>query len=93
MNSSDLKKRLPRCNWTTEELALLIEMRADNKTHAQIANKLGKNKRTIHNFLSKNAKKLGLDMQQREDALSDKEWLGCVPYLHWTITKDWRIRT
>ena len=86
---AEINEQLPRSTWTKEEVNVLIQMRSKNYSRAEIAVALGKKEKTLNNFLAKNASKLGLKMQQREPAISDKEWQGCVPLGHWIITKKW----
>lgn len=85
-----INEQLPRSTWTKEEVNVLVQMRSQNYSRAEIAVALGKKEKTLNNFLAKNASKLGLKMQQREPAISDKEWNGGIPFGHWMITKSWR---
>ena len=64
-----------------------------------IAKALGKSTPSIRNYASRHRERLGLEVRDGNEWKNwrviknptelDREWLGAVPFGHWTITKPW----
>lgn len=93
------KGRIPPHAWTYEQKRVLIEMWKDNQSPTVIGAVIGKSRNSVSNYVRKYKDQLGLQTRpknfyvgelniQRRTGL-DKEWLGSVPFGHWSVTKPW----
>jgi IS30 family transposase len=83
--------------WSDEDVKTLRKMVAKGETSTAIAEAVGRNPSTVRQYIRNNARKLGLHLPpirgrgEKNMASFDREWYGSVPYLHWSITKPWRL--
>ena len=82
--------------WEQEHIDTLVRMRNSGATVPQIADELERSHSSVKMFISRHGKSLGLRprIDFKAPAKSyrpewDKQWQGCVPLGHWTITKQW----
>ena len=89
---------MPRPTWNEQDLLTLRRMLADKKTSVEIGEAVNRNPTTVRQFIRNNAEKLSLDVPMIQGRYRynpkefDKQWYGCVPFGHWTITKPWSKR-
>jgi len=82
-------------SWKQEDINALVEMWKNGDTVSDIANKLNKKRSAVAQYAHRNRNKLGLGhrqvvVQARSKKLPfEQQWLGSVPFGHWTITKAW----
>jgi len=90
--------------WTESEIKVLTDMWKNGFSTKEIAHELGRNKVQVKSFVSRKRSELGLeprtsynqrlDVEDRKseyDKWLDRMWKGSVPYLHWSITKPWKV--
>jgi len=88
---------MPRATWNEQDLLTLRRMLAKGHTSTEIGDAVGRNATTVRQFVRNNADKLELDMPLIQGRYRynpkqfNKQWKGSVPYLHWSITKPWRL--
>jgi len=82
--------------WDQADIHMLVHMRNTGSSVTQIAEELGRSCSSVKMFISRHGEALGLKprIDFKAPAKSyrpqwDKEWHGCVPFGHWTITKPW----
>jgi len=82
--------------WTDEDVNTFVTMYNDGATIQQIANSLDTSRNAVKMFAQRHRKRLGLarriDRKQPPKSPIDKQWHGCVPFGHWTITKQWSTK-
>lgn len=80
--------------WTDDDVNTFVTMHEDGATIQQIADSIGTSRNAVKMFAQRHRQRLGLssriDRKQPPKSAIDKQWLGCVPFGHWTITKKWR---
>lgn len=84
--------------WPDEHITILRRMLAEGKPSHVIAEKLGRKASSVRRYVSYNKDRMGFVMGnvqgrgERVDMMEfERDWKGPVPYLHWSITKPWRI--
>lgn len=88
---------MSRAAWSDEDVKTLRRMVSKGETSTAIAEAVGRNPSTVRQYIRNNARKLNLHLPairgrgERTMASFDREWYGSVPYLHWSITKAWRV--
>jgi len=79
--------------YTEQDVKTLVRMWHDGYTASEIGNTISKSIASVRQFAHRNRKKLNLEIREGGKPISkttfDKEWLGSVPFGHWTITKPW----
>lgn len=84
-------------SWSSEDIQVLRKMVAKGFTSKEIGDALGRKPEAIRQYIHKNANHLQLELpplRGRGDRCVkqfDREWYGAVPYLHWAMTKPWRL--
>ena len=86
-----------KVTWTEENKKTLSHMWKAGYTSSIIAERLGKTRASVRQYVSRNKKELGLEPRDFDGWKNvkvkkpfDKEWEGIVPCGHWIITKPWR---
>ena len=88
---------MARPTWDEKDVLTLRRMLLQGKTSTEIGNTLHKSAATVRQYISNNKTKLEDVLIHRATQGGrpyksfDKEWQGSVPYLHWSMTKPWRI--
>lgn len=78
--------------WTEKEIATLKEMRSNKRPVKEIAQVLNKSPSACFNCVQRYGDRFGITVDRKkgsQKACTIDNWLGSVPYLHWTITKPW----
>lgn len=97
------KTRQNNITWSEEEVQTLITLWNQDVVVPDIADALKKTDSAIRSFITRNRDWLGIEQRpanfkrpkrkapEERHRLTgiDKEWLGCVPFGHWTVTKRW----
>ena len=80
-------------SWTDEEINKLRSLRNNGADMTTISKEIGKSYGACNNFIQRYADRYGIKTKRRNQAskAAYSEYNGPVPYLHWTITKPWRI--
>lgn len=83
-------------SWTQKEIKTLVDMWSNGDTISDIANKLKKKRSAIAQYAHRNREKLALERRmpivqakRKHKQPFEQQWLGSVPFGHWTITKSW----
>lgn len=76
-------------SWTPEQIETLKAMRASGEPTKAIAKALGKTPSATSNFIQRYGHRYGIAVDRRSNI--QREYNGAVPYLHWSITKPWRV--
>lgn len=84
--------------WDSNSIKTLRKLWVEGYSSAYIADQLDKKPSAIRQYVYKNRHELGLEARDARDVRPyesvsefEREWLGCVPYKHWTITKPWEL--
>ena len=84
------------CSLPIETIETIRTMRRNEASLAEIAQATGLKRNQIAHFLNRYGATYGIAVRtkakNRQVSEFDKQWQGSVPYLHWTITKPWRIQ-
>lgn len=76
-------------SWTPEQIETLKAMRASGEPTKAIAKALGKTPSATSNFIQRYGHRYGIAVDRRSNTQRDNS--GSIPYLHWMITKPWRV--
>lgn len=80
--------------WSDEEIDTLRRLRRQGVTMQKISEELGKKPHCIFDWLRRYAHEYNIPTKEKPRVNMkkfNKEWYGAVPYLHWSITKPWRL--
>jgi len=79
--------------WSSEEIDKLRKLRNSGADLTKISKELNKSYSACSNFIQRYADRYGIKTKRRNQAAKNfyTEYNGPVPYLHWSITKPWRI--
>ena len=88
--------------WSKDDDAKLVELFHEGQFIEDIAQQLGRTRKGVEGYLRRNRGRLGLDLRDKVEFMKrgqgivykgrkpfEQEWLGCVPFGHWMITKPW----
>ena len=82
--------------WSETDTDELQSMWKKGKTVREIAEKLNRTPSSVKGYICRNRETLNLKSRinstgrpRSNNPKFDKEWYGCVPCRHWTITKPW----
>ena len=79
--------------WTDTEIEKLRELRNSGVDLKTIGKELNKSPSACSNFIQRYADRYNIKTNRRgqHDSGFYNTYNGSVPYLHWSITKPWRI--
>ena len=88
--------------WTEQDDAQLVKLFKAGLFIDDIAQDMERSRKSVEGYLRRNRGRLGLDLRDRVEFMKrgqgiaykgkkpfEEEWLGCVPFGHWMITKPW----
>jgi len=88
--------------WTEQDDARLVKLFKAGLFIEDIAQDMERSRKSVEGYLRRNRGRLGLDLRDRVEFMKrgqgiaykgrkpfEEEWLGCVPFGHWMITKPW----
>ena len=88
---------MARPTWSEKDVLTLRRMLLDGKTSPEIGKALNKSAATVRQWMSNNRTSIEDVLMERPRnggrfyCSFEKQWKGSVPYLHWSITKPWRL--
>lgn len=88
--------------WSEEHITIMRKMLAEGKSSADIGKAIGRKASSVRAYVNRNKQLLKLScgeirgrpkhgMPRYDETEFEKQWSGCVPYLHWSITKPWKL--
>lgn len=78
-------------SWTPEQIDIVRDMRASGACNKDIADAVGKSYGATNNFIQRYADRYNIVTKRRGVKGFESSYNGSVPYLHWSITKPWRV--
>ena len=84
-------------SWSDKDIKTLIRMRAAGKPIKIIAKAVNRSPSAVSNFVARYGDRFGISVSRQKfhggkgvKNFNDI-YNGSVPYLHWTITKPWKV--